>query len=354
MSGPGAAPSPPCPAQLSEFMLYSAWGLHRRWCRRARLAKGAGVPIHCESICMNSVQVLGRHLACFAALTVVPGIAAYADPIPAAVEAMIKQSGANPAVVDAAKATNPASAKEIDALVGSMAAQVQAAKEAKMRDAGFLDNWKGAGEAGVGFTSGNSSETSAYAGIALVKDDFKLRHKLNLNVDYRQSGTPKVTTKERYSAFYGLDYKFNDRLYAWSLLGYERDPFSGYSRRFTEGAGVGYRVINDADYTLDIEAGPTLRQTKFTTGLSKSDFNARVASNLFWRINDRLTFTDTNAVFFGGGSTTWLGDAGLTAKLSDSFSSRLSYNTQYESKPPIGKKKMDSALRLSLVYNIGN
>jgi putative salt-induced outer membrane protein len=276
-----------------------------------------------------------------------------AEPIPSSVEAMIKQSGANPAVVDAAKATHPASAAEIDALVSSMAAQVAAAKEAKMREAGFTDNWKGQGEAGVGFTSGNSSETSAYAAIGLVKDDFKLRHKINLTADYRKSGTPKVTTKERFSASYGLDYKFNDRLYAWSLLGWERDPFAGYTQRFTEGAGVGYRVLNEPNMTWDIEAGPTLRQTKFTNGTSKSQLTGRVASIYFWQINDQFSFDNSASLLIGSGNTTLLSNAGLTAKLSDRFSARLSYNNQYESKPPLGKKKTDTAVRATLVYNIG-
>jgi putative salt-induced outer membrane protein len=292
-------------------------------------------------------------LRCITVGVALSGTAAYAEAIPPSVEAMIKQSGANPAVVGSAKATNPASATEIDALVASMAAEVAAAKEAKMRDAGFTDNWKGQGEAGIGLTSGNSSEFSAFAAIALVKDDFKFRHKINLSADYQRSGTPKITTKERYSASYGLDYKFNDRLYAWGLLGYERDPFAGYKSRFTEGAGIGYRVTADENSTLDIEVGPSLRQTKFIDGTSKSQLTGRIASIYFWKINDSLSFDAKTAVLIGSGNTSILSNAGLAAKLSDSFSARLSYDTQYESKPPIGKKKNDSAIRATIVYDIG-
>jgi putative salt-induced outer membrane protein len=278
---------------------------------------------------------------------------ALAEAMPAAVEAMIRQSGANPAVVDAAKATNPNSTAEIDALVGGMAAEVAAAKEAKMRTAGFLDNWAGQGEAGFGFTSGNSSEQSAYAGIGLVKDDLKLRHKLNLAADFRKSGTPKVTTKERYSAFYGLDYKFNERIYFWSLIGWERDPFAGYARRFTEGAGVGYRVINAENMTLDLEAGPTLRQTKYVTGVSENKLTARGSLAYRWQISDALAFSEDASVFAGSGNKTYLSTTGLTARLSEDFSARLSYNWQKESDPPFGRKSVDTATRLTLVYNIG-
>jgi putative salt-induced outer membrane protein len=299
---------------------------------------------------MKQVNTL---LKCVAASVALSGAATYAEAIPASVAAMIKQSGANPAVVDSAKATNPASAAEIDALVTSMAAEVAAAKEAKMRDAGFTDNWKGQGEAGIGLTSGNSSEFSAFAAIALVKDDFKFRHKINLAADYQRSGTPKVTTKERYSASYGLDYKFNDRLYAWSLLGYERDPFAGYKSRFTEGAGIGYRVTANENSTWDVEVGPTLRQTKFIDGTSKNQLTGRVASIYFMKINNSLSFDAKTAILFGSGNTSVLSNVGLAAKLSDNFSARLSYDTQFESKPPIGKKQTDSAIRATIVYDIG-
>jgi putative salt-induced outer membrane protein len=294
-----------------------------------------------------------RSAAALVLAAIVPSPPLHAEALPTAVEAMIRQSGANPAVVDAAKATNPNSVAEIDAVVGSMAAAVAAAKDAKMREAGFLANWKGQGEAGFGVTSGNSSETSGYAGIGLVKDDFKLRHKVNIAADYQKSGTPKKTTKERYSASYGLDYKVDDRLYFWGLLGWERDPFAGYSRRLTEGAGVGYRLLNEPDMTLDLEAGPSLRQTKFVTGLSKSALSGRGALAYRWKISSTLAFSEDLTLFVGGGNNTYLTATGLTAALSQDFSARLSYNTQTESKPPFGRKKTDSAIRATLVYNIG-
>ncbi len=303
---------------------------------------------------MFNKPVLGLALA--AALS---PASALADAIPGAVEAMIREAASSldaaklGAIVEVAKKTNPNSVTEIDALAGSLAAKyaadAEASRQAKLSQQSFLEGWSGQGEAGVGFTSGNTRTSSAVATIALKKDGIRLRHNFNALADYQRDNG--VTTREKYLAGYKLDYKFNDRMYAWGLGQWDRDRFGGISRRFTESAGLGYRVIAEDNHTWDVEAGAALQQINYTTGLSRNQVAGRLASFYGVQITDNLKFTDDTIALIGSDNTTLSNVAALTAKLSGALSARLAYGWQSESSPPVGKKKVDTFTRATLVYD---
>ncbi len=97
-------------------------------------------------------------------------------------------------------------------------------------------------------------------------------------VDYqRQDG---VTTRERYFAGYEGNYNITPNFYALATLAYEKDRFSGFDRRFAESLGLGYKIINTDSVKLDVEGGPALRQTRYTSGINDNAFAARGAGNL--------------------------------------------------------------------------
>jgi putative salt-induced outer membrane protein len=285
--------------------------------------------------------------------------AALADAMPAAVDAMIRAAAASGdaaklgAIVDVAKATNPTSAAEIDALAGSLAAEFAAKAEAarleKVRSQGFLEGWTGQGEVGLGKTGGNSKTTSGVAVIALKKDGEVIRHNVNALADYQRNNG--VTTREKFLLGYKFDYKFSDRMYAWGLGQWDKDRFGGISRRFTESAGLGYRVIMHDGHSWDLEAGPGLQQIKYTNNTSENQFAGRLASFYGVKITDTISFNNDTLALIGSGNTTLSDVAGFTAKLSDVLSARISYGWSRESNPPAGKKKTDTFTRATLVYD---
>ena len=282
-------------------------------------------------------------------LAVIFATPALADPLPPDVEAMIREAAKSPAdlkaVVKAAKATNPHSAAEIDALVAELQSEVDEAHKAKLASAGIFDNWSGSGQVGFNHTSGNTDDTNITAGLSLTKDGLHFRHKLNFSMD--RESTSGVLTANRYLANYELDYKFNDRLYAYGLGGWDRDPFSGFSRRFSESGGVGYSLLTGPAMTLDLTGGPAFRQTTFVDGTHLYETTARAALEFAWKIRDSLTLSENASVYVNSQETS---TTALTEALTSALSARVSFDVIHEEKPLAGRKSTDTATKVSLVY----
>lgn len=213
-----------------------------------------------------------------------------ADPIPEAVAAMIEAAKSDPAklavIADIAKATNPASAAEIDARVAAINADATKAKEEALASQGFFEGWAGSGEVGAFASSGNTNTRGVAIGVNLSKETRLWKHALRGFVDYqRQDG---VTTRERYLASYQGNYNISDRLFALLALSYEMDEFSGFESRFSQSVGLGYKVLTGPVFTLALEGGPALRQTRFTNGVQDNAFAARVAGDFKWQISPSL------------------------------------------------------------------
>lgn len=278
--------------------------------------------------------------------------------IPSTVEAIIQeaartgdQSTAN-AVVKAAKASNPDEAEAIGALASGLLtdAQNRAKKEREERLASltYLQGWDGEGQAGFGLTSGNTRELSGVVGLSVKKEGLQMRHKFEALADYLR--TNDVTTREKFAASYSLDYLLREGFYAYGIVGWEQDRFAGYSSRFTESFGVGIRAINRKDMTLDLDAGPALRQTMFTDGPGTSEVGPRASINYKWLLSPTMTFTEVASIISADGRMTFIANSGFTSKITKSLSGRLSVNVQSESNRPEGSKPTDTATRATLVY----
>jgi putative salt-induced outer membrane protein len=279
--------------------------------------------------------------------------AASAEPIPPAVEAMIDAAAANPdqlkVVADIAKKTNPASAAEIDAKVAAFNAAAARAREEKLASQGLFEGWTGQGEAGGFISSGNTENRGLAVGVNLSKETRHWKHALRGIVDYQED--QGVTSRERYFAGYEGNWKFTPRGFAVLALSWERDRFTGFSNRFTQALGLGYRLVDTPRLTIALDGGPALRQTRFTNGLDEDHFAGRAAVNAKWLIGSRLTFTQTATYYYDNINNSLLSLSQLTAKLNGRLSARMSFQLNNESNPPAGREKTDTVTRATLVYN---
>lgn len=285
--------------------------------------------------------------------------------LPPSVEAMIREAGKADqatliAVVRMAKLTNPDDVDAIEALGARYLAQIKqkseaaqmAAKQAeieRLSSLGVFEGWRGQGELGFGVATGNSDQVSGLLGLKLSREGLKARHNFSVSLDYQE--TDKALSRERYTVNYGLNYLLRDGLYVATLLGWERDRFAGYARRFTESVGLGYRVISRSNMTLDIDGGPALRQTLYADGLSEDDIGARGSLAYRWTIKPGMTLSEDASAVSSGGNTTLISTSALTAKLTSAISARISFNLQTETDPLPGRVSTDTATRASIAYS---
>jgi putative salt-induced outer membrane protein len=291
--------------------------------------------------------------------------AALAD-MPAHVKAMLDAAAAKDGatlstIASVAKTTNPDASADIDAYVSAYTKGQEDARIAKLDSQSFLEGWTGQGDIGVSFSSGSSKTTDIYAGIGLTKESLKWRHSINALADLQKSDGTK--NREKFGVTLQSSYKFNDRLFAYGLLGWERDPFQGYSRRFTESLGIGYRVIAADNITWDIEGGPALRQTTLVgpkplfapipkPNGKQNVLAGRIASNFMYKFSDKLVFTNASGGLFNKGSDSLYARSLLSASLTDRINAGIGFDVTIETKDArtLKPKQTDTTTRLTLGY----
>lgn len=294
---------------------------------------------------------VGRIMVMMAALWTAGG--ARAEPIPPAVAAMIEAAAANPdhlkVVADIARRTNPASAAEIDAQVGVIEGERARRREQQLANQTFLQGWSGQGEAGGFVSTGNTSNRGAAVGVNLAKESLHFKHSLRGIVDYQEDRG--LVSRERYFAGYEGNWKFNRRGFLVLALSWEQDRFTGFTSRFAQGLGIGYRLVDTPSLSIALDGGPALRQTRFVDGLNETALAARLAVNAKWVITPRLTLTQTASYYADNLNSSLLSLTQVTAKLNGRISARLSYQINNEANPPPGRLSNDTVTRATLVYN---
>ena len=289
----------------------------------------------------------------FLAAAFVAAAPAAAQSLPEPVRAMVEaaaQTGDKAkidAVVAIAKQTNKGAEAEIDEIVSAHATSRQAAREAKLREASYFENWKGRGQLGAAISTGNSDVRSLTLGLNLQREGLDWRHRLDAAFDITDNRTG--TDQQRILTGYQLDYKISDRAYSWARLEYERNREAGIKRRFAESAGLGWRALRGRAVKWELEAGPALRQTKFVD-YDENTVAGRGASRFAWKLSGATEFTSDTAVFFAGAATVNT-TAALTSRMFGAVGMRISYNLAWEEEPPEGLKSLDTTSRVTLVYD---
>lgn len=250
-----------------------------------------------------------------------------------------------------ARAAEPARAAEFEKLVDDWRIRKRAEEVAKAQLAAEEKaSWKGRGELGGFFATGNTESVGISAGATFNQEDAYWRHTVIAQADYQESSG--ATTREHFLLSWQPRYKFSDRGYAYGLAQYEHDPFLGYDSRYSISGGVGIRAVSGGPLTLDVEAGPALRITDFVDGTPEETVVAgRGSLQLDWKLNPALSLTHSAAVYADRVNSTLTGTTAITAKVAGPLSARLSYNIQYESNPPVGRQTTDTMSRASLVYD---
>ena len=210
------------------------------------------------------------------------------------------------------------------------------------------DGWTGEGTLSAGVTTGNTKTTDAAAGLKLARQFGVWRAKGALNGEYGE--TDNAETRNRYGAAGQLDRDFTDRVYGFGRLSHESDEFGAFEKRTFAGFGAGVKVLTGERTKWALEAGPGYRWDELAGGQEEESAAARVASLFKHQFNDAVSFSNDTEVNYADVSTQIFNSAGITAKLTDSFAARFSYDVRHDTDVLPGRKETDTATRFSLVY----
>lgn len=276
------------------------------------------------------------------------------ETMPAGVEAMIRKAAESDdkakidSVADVAKATYPQYEAQISELASSLKTEIDREHVAELKNQTLLEGWKGSIEAGFNKTTGNTDETGTLFQLDTAREGLTTRQRINALHDRQK--TDGDLTRSRSLANYQLNLKLGESLSVYGLLGWEKDRFAGYTRRFTESFGVGYQLLKTDDMSLSVDAGPAFRQVRHLDGSSESEVAGRGSLAFRWDILPTLTFSQDAAAIIDG-SKTFTSTTAFTTKLLGALSGRLSYYVIHEGDPIDNRKKTDTTMRLSLVYS---
>ena len=259
------------------------------------------------------------------------------------------------AVVGVAKATFPDDAAEIDrlsagnaAVLASMRRDEQLKEQARIAAATFFEIWKGELEFGASRSTGSSRVFGLYASAKLSRDGLRWRQTFAGRIDYQR--TDGETTTDRTLIAYQPNYKWNDNVYSYGLVQYERDRSLGYANRETLGAGVGVTAYNSSRGKLDIEGGPAVRQTDFIGQQARRTIAARASLAARFALSPTLNFSQDASIFVESGDTTATSTTAIDTRLIGRLKARLSYNVQYEQDNLGSRNQLDTISRATLVY----
>jgi putative salt-induced outer membrane protein len=208
--------------------------------------------------------------------------------------------------------------------------------------------WKGAGEIGYVATSGNTDTSNLTVKLGVTNERDHWRH--NLALEALNTEDDGDTTAERYLATWQSDYKFSEHEYLFGRIAYEDDKFSGYEYRVTESIGYGRRVLNRENMTLDLEAGPGVRQSKLEDGNTEHEFVARVAGRYLWQISENAKFTEDLYSDVGEDATITKSVTALQSKINGNLAMKLTFTVKHTSDVPDDVDKTDTETGVTLVY----
>ncbi len=212
-----------------------------------------------------------------------------------------------------------------------------------------LRKWEGKFSAGASFASGNSDNAAVGVALDAAREAGKFVHNVTAYFDIAESNG--VTNQKRWGAAYQLDYKFNERLYAYGRFSYDEDEFSGFDYRLFGGAGVGYFISLNEPFVWKVEGGPGFRYSPIDlTREVEEEFALYGASEMDWLIREGVTFEQDFFVTWTSPTTTFQSISALTTDLTDSISTGLSFEYRYETDPPLGRENTDTIARASVIY----
>lgn len=207
------------------------------------------------------------------------------------------------------------------------------------------------GSASLGYSgkTGNNESQDITAGVRLRYAQGQFVQTIGAALDFAEANN--TATKEDVFVVYDANYYFDQNFYGFALARLQtngladtaeenrRDAFLGF--------GPGYRILNTPDVSWRVQAGIGVSYLQDGARDSTTETGYLAASRFFYRINDNFFVTNDTDVLKSDSALRANNDLGLNVKMTDAFSTRISYLTEYNDSRAI---RTDNKLGVSLVF----
>jgi putative salt-induced outer membrane protein len=207
------------------------------------------------------------------------------------------------------------------------------------------------GSASLGYSgkTGNNESQEFSAGARLRYAQGPFVQTLGVALDFADDDG--VKTKEDVFAVYDGNYYFNDQFYAFVLGRVETDGLANVASETKAdafiGIGPGYRIINTPDATWRVQAGIGVSYLKDGADNSDTETGYIASSRAYYRFSDAIFGTMDTDILKSDSALRINNDLGVNFQVSDQFSTRISYLTEYNDSRAT---RTDNKVGLSLVY----
>jgi hypothetical protein len=147
------------------------------------------------------------------------------------------------------------------------------------------------------------------------------------------------TYRERENLDISCNFLLDNSWYASTVAGYQRNIQLGLLRRFREGGGVGYRLIQNQKNAANISSGFVINQEKSFSGVSTNNIEWLLTGNYhFFSFNKpEISFSTTQSMFTSltqKGRIRFDGELNVTWVIITDFSFNLNFYHNYDRKSP--------------------
>jgi putative salt-induced outer membrane protein YdiY len=162
-----------------------------------------------------------------------------------------------------------------------------------------------------------------------------------------QGETRDIETAARYTALLRAGYDFNERLGAYALGEWRREPYAGLSHQFKESVGLTFHAVRPSPHELDLESGLGMLQRELTSRIEESFATARFGALYRYHFSEKA-LASARADYTMNLENTGDGDLhavfALIASLTAGISMRVGYDVYHRTEPAAGFEKTDTTL----------
>ncbi len=159
---------------------------------------------------------------------------------------------------------------------------------------------------------------------------------------------------EQFRAGGRADYALSARLAVYGRAGWDRNQFAGINRRFEEGVGLAFKVVEAPRTEFAVEGGLGATQqvntseesTNFLTGRAAGRFRQLLSEKAF--VQQLLEFVPS---FDQSEDYRILSETSLVAPLSSAIALKVSYVVRFDNLPEPGFRKSDRVLTTGIQLN---